>query len=308
MADWTPSRCTVGSLEALVARGLLMPRTDAMEWLVPGNEALPAPPDGYVVSFRHFHERGLGMPPHPFFRGILHHYGLELQHLNPNSVQHLAAFVALCEGFLGIAPHFRLFKHFFDCQLVTKKDTAGNPRAVPIGSASFRLRGGRSRKYISIALTDSNKGWHEQWFYLRNTAATPLPEFTGNLITAAPEKWHFGVPGDEKRGIVALLEAIEALDQAGVTGVGVIGSYHLRRLAPLQARRRMMSEMGSDFAWEGTCMVDPWADPRISLRELKARLAEAMLKTAAAWDQFDWPVPNHPPMLPEQGAIVFVSF
>jgi hypothetical protein len=84
-------------LGGLVKRGLLSPRSTAKEWLLPGCEELPVPRDGYVVSFAHFHERGFGMPPHPFFRGFLHHYRIELQHLNPNGIQQIMAFIVLCE-------------------------------------------------------------------------------------------------------------------------------------------------------------------------------------------------------------------
>ena len=78
------------------------------EWLVPGRKEAPASPDGYVVSFTLFHEHGLAVPPHPFFQGLLHHYQIELQHLNPNGIQHIVAFIAMCEGYLGIEPHFEL--------------------------------------------------------------------------------------------------------------------------------------------------------------------------------------------------------
>jgi hypothetical protein len=37
-------------------------------------------------------------------RAILHVYGVELHNLSPNSIAQAAIFVAVCEGFLGIAP------------------------------------------------------------------------------------------------------------------------------------------------------------------------------------------------------------
>jgi hypothetical protein len=49
-----------------------------------------------------------GISPHKFLHGLLHHYGIELQHLNPNGIQHIFFFIALCEGYLGIEPHFEL--------------------------------------------------------------------------------------------------------------------------------------------------------------------------------------------------------
>ena len=65
------------------------------------------------MSFAHFHEYGFTTPAHRFLWGLLHYYKIELQHLNPNGIQHMEAFIALCEGFLRISPHFDLWRHFF---------------------------------------------------------------------------------------------------------------------------------------------------------------------------------------------------
>jgi len=78
------------------------------EWLVPSCEDASAPPESYIVSFMPFHERRLTVPPHPFFKGLVHHYQSELQHLIPNEIQHIVAFIAMCEGYMGIEPHFEL--------------------------------------------------------------------------------------------------------------------------------------------------------------------------------------------------------
>ena len=55
---------------------------------------MPSPLDGYVVSFAHFHERGFATPSNRFLRGLLRYYKIELHHLNPNGIQHMAAFIA----------------------------------------------------------------------------------------------------------------------------------------------------------------------------------------------------------------------
>jgi hypothetical protein len=52
----------------------------------PMGGAAPSPPSGYVVSFVSFHERGFGVPASRFMRAILHHYGVELHNLSPNSI------------------------------------------------------------------------------------------------------------------------------------------------------------------------------------------------------------------------------
>jgi hypothetical protein len=50
-------------MESLVKCGLLPMRTEASEWVVPDDEEVPALPDGYVISFIPFQERGLMTPP-----------------------------------------------------------------------------------------------------------------------------------------------------------------------------------------------------------------------------------------------------
>ena len=65
-------------LEGLVRRGLLRPLTAVDEWRLPGEEEEPEPPEGYVVSFAHFHERGFAMPTHQFFWGLLDYYQVKL--------------------------------------------------------------------------------------------------------------------------------------------------------------------------------------------------------------------------------------
>jgi hypothetical protein len=48
------------------------------EWRLPDNEDHLDPPTVDVVSFAHFHKQGFGIPASKFFRGLLHHYGIEL--------------------------------------------------------------------------------------------------------------------------------------------------------------------------------------------------------------------------------------
>jgi hypothetical protein len=91
-------------MEGLIKRSLFHERTEVAEWLMPGHEEAPTPPDGYVVSFVPFQEHRLAIPPHSFLKGLLHHYQIELQHLNPNIIQHITAFIVLCKGYLGIDP------------------------------------------------------------------------------------------------------------------------------------------------------------------------------------------------------------
>jgi hypothetical protein len=57
--------------------------------------------------------RGLSFPAHEFLHGLLFVYGVQSHQLTPNSILHIAYFVTLCESFLGIEPHWILWKFLF---------------------------------------------------------------------------------------------------------------------------------------------------------------------------------------------------
>jgi hypothetical protein len=171
-------------LHRLVTAEQLPPLTDAKEWRVPAEESVPRPSRGYVVSFVAFHECGFSIPVGRFIRAVLHEYGLQLQHLNPNSVQQMAVFEVLCEGYLDIGAHWNLFKYFF--MFACLKD---GPLPATIGCANLRMKQGRGEKYIPFSLTSSNSGWHKGWFYLKNDLEHALPDFTRASIALAPRSW-----------------------------------------------------------------------------------------------------------------------
>jgi hypothetical protein len=83
------------------------------EGRVPSNHHVPLPLPDKVTSVTTFHERCLQLTTHDFLRWLLIYYGLELHHLTQGGVLHIAAFIMLCEAFLGILPHFGLWKYFF---------------------------------------------------------------------------------------------------------------------------------------------------------------------------------------------------
>jgi hypothetical protein len=104
----------------------------------PPSGAAPSPPLGYVVSFVSFHERGFGVPASRFMRAILHVYRVELHNLSPNSISQAAIFAAVCEGYLGIDPHWDLWTHFFSVEfLVRRQGREGSARQCgPVAASS----------------------------------------------------------------------------------------------------------------------------------------------------------------------------
>jgi hypothetical protein len=73
----------------------------------------PQTQSGFRVMFFAFLLCGLSLPAHEFLRGLLFIYGVQLHQLTPNSILHIACFITLCESFLGIEPHFLLWKFLF---------------------------------------------------------------------------------------------------------------------------------------------------------------------------------------------------
>jgi hypothetical protein len=65
----------------------------------------------------------------------------------------MAAFEAMCEGYLRISAHSHLFRYFF--RLACLKEGS---RAATIGCTNLQMKQGRGDDYIPVTLTSSNSG------------------------------------------------------------------------------------------------------------------------------------------------------
>jgi hypothetical protein len=108
--SWVTSAITKKEVEKARTDGLISAE-DSIKF--PSTERIPEPPSGYRVMFLAFLLRGLSLPAHEFLHGLLFVYGVQLHQLTPNSLLHIACFVTLCESFLGIEPHFLLWRSIF---------------------------------------------------------------------------------------------------------------------------------------------------------------------------------------------------
>ena len=118
--------------------------------------------------------------------------------------------------------------------------------------------------------------------------------------------WKWGVPVNEKKNINDLLTALQTLKDRGMKGLGIIGAYHTRRVAPLMVRALPLHQMVPEASFEGMVLVDKAIPPS----EVAQRIKEAMepsKDTAGVVLHFVYPMPGHPPMRPEPGFINFVS-
>jgi hypothetical protein len=108
--SWVPSDFMQKDLEKAQADGLI---SDDDQVVFPSTDCIPKPPSGFRVMFLAFLLRGLSFPAHELLCGLLFVYGVQLHQLTPNSILHIACFITLCESFLGIEPHFLLWKFLF---------------------------------------------------------------------------------------------------------------------------------------------------------------------------------------------------
>lgn len=112
MANWLPSTRTTAHLEDLQTDGLLPPCGLVIRRAAKGKKQ-PSPHIDELISFAPFIERGLSQSIHPFLCGLLHFYGIKLHNLILNGILHVTVFVIFCECYLGIRPHFNLWKTLF---------------------------------------------------------------------------------------------------------------------------------------------------------------------------------------------------
>jgi hypothetical protein len=146
----------------LVSVGVLPPK-ELCSWRIYHGVTVPTEDTHEFVIYIPFLIPGLALPISPFFRGLLDFYHLNLTHLNPNSILQVYIFVHLCKAYLGILPHFGLWKYLYHC----RPGMAGGQHQL-VGGASLEMRRGRKTEYLDIPLKDSIKGWRLEWFIVEN--------------------------------------------------------------------------------------------------------------------------------------------
>ena len=80
--------------------------------------------------------------------------------------------------------------------------------------------------------------------------------FFGRIIKDVLGSWKWGVPDKDKKRIKDHLAALQILKDRGVKGLGIIGAYHTRRVAPLMSRALPLYLMGLGASLEGMTLVD----------------------------------------------------
>ncbi|KAI5014848.1 hypothetical protein ZWY2020_056238 [Hordeum vulgare] len=197
---WLGSDVDAGLIDALRHHRLL-PLASQVSVRLPGSEASPTPVAGEVVVFaKHFYQ-GFGLPASSFFAELLQFFGLQPHHLAPNAILQLAAFVVLCEGFVGIEPRVDLWHSlfFFKQQSIAMEKSEveklkGPHPMMPCGAALVHHC--PKSGFPQMPLQDSVKNWHKGFFYVKSTDpaqdALNMPPFA--IAPTTRQNWDAKTP------------------------------------------------------------------------------------------------------------------
>ncbi|XBI64938.1 hypothetical protein VPH35_044933 [Triticum aestivum] len=237
--DWIQSTITEKDLLDMANEGLI-PHGAAR---LPGKEWQPQPEEGECVLLATHVDRGFSLPPSIFFRGFLNFFGAQLHHFTPNSIAYLAAFVSMCESFLGCRPHWGLFKHIFTCRSQTvKKASPGDEKTRVVqmcGGLGIQVR--NKSTFPAMTFPESVRGWQSTWFYCQDQStpgqSSGLPQFTMGRVNKPSS---LKVIPEEKADVKMLMERVVQLVREGVTGMDLLEVFLRCRIQPLQFRSHCM--------------------------------------------------------------------
>jgi hypothetical protein len=132
--EWKKSKAKTEDLLTLLNSSFLREKEVDMWRAAAGDPYTMEKNPDEIPMFTRFAERGLSLPASDFFKG-LGYYDIEYLNLNPNGIFHTSVFIHFCEAFLGIKPHWILFRKFFR---VKSQPSANNPRVV--GGVRIQMR------------------------------------------------------------------------------------------------------------------------------------------------------------------------
>jgi hypothetical protein len=237
--EWKKSKVKIEDLLALLNSGFIREKEVYM-WRAASGDPYPMEKaEDEIPMFACFTERGLALLASDFFKGLLVYYGFEYLNLNPNGIFHTAVFIHFCEAFLGIKPHWILFRKFFG---VKPQPSASNPRVV--GGAGIQMREDASEQYLAYKLIDSNADWKARWFYVTNHHPG-LPKPSGRQPRHR-DWWNTEPTMQEGIQLPELLARIKELREAGLRAEHVAFSFMKRRVHPLMARDTLGFEYTGD--------------------------------------------------------------
>jgi hypothetical protein len=153
-----------------------------------------------------------------------------------NYILHIAYFVTLCESFLGIDPHYVLWKFLFRLRPSVSLDK--NPK---LGGDVVSVRS--ESHYLEFKMASSVQGSRQKWFYIKDQKSADydqygLAPFDASKCLTKLTTWDAPPSEAEDEDIKPLLARIQRLKSAaggGLIGMQLMAFFLQRRIQPLQA-------------------------------------------------------------------------
>jgi hypothetical protein len=166
----------------------------------------------------------------------------------PNSILHIACFITLCKSFLGIEPHWILWKFLFHlCPSVSLL------KSPELGGAVVSVRA--EAQYLEFNMAASVQCWRKKWFYIKDQKTSSsdhygIAPFDANKDLTKLSSWDSPPMEAEIEDIKPLLARIQSLKSAtrgALSGTQLMAFFLQRRIQPLQHRvSKLWSYSGSE--------------------------------------------------------------
>jgi hypothetical protein len=151
-------------------------------------------------------------------------------------ILHIACFITLCECFLGIEPHWALWRRIFAIR---------HPLRYQIGGFCCQVR--PEVPYFNLQMPENNPGWRTKWFYAKDKSSAGedfgLEEFRATTILRPRVSWRHELFNEEMKITKPLMEKIQQLratPKKELSSVQLIRTFIERRVQPFAARAHCM--------------------------------------------------------------------
>jgi hypothetical protein len=190
--------------------------------------------------------RGLSVAAHEFLCGLLFVYGEQLHQLTPNSILHITCFITLCECFLGIDPHWGLWRCIFFIRRNATRTSVHN-----IGGAIISIW--PKAEYFNFKMAESIQNWRNKWFYIKDEKIEGqkfgLAPFDPTKPVKKLKSWDQPLTEaelEETEPLMAQIHTLQTDEGKEFSGLQIITHFLRLRVQPIQARvHGMWSYSGS---------------------------------------------------------------
>jgi hypothetical protein len=165
--------------------------------------------------------------------------------------------ITLCKCFLGIEPHWALWRRIFVIR---------RPLHYQTGGFSYKVR--PDVEYFNLRMLENNPGWRTRWFYTKDQPAVGqefgLDEFRPTNVLRPRASWAHELTKEEMAITQPFMEKIRRLratPEKEVSGLQLIHTFIKRQIQPLAARAHRM--------WDYTSRRDSTRFSSDELREAK---------------------------------------